>query len=91
MLETQQATETLATIGLPRVGTVCDLMMDDDLKRVMEFMQCNMSASKLVGVAQAAAAMAPIIWGQYEREEVHALALQARSLNLDGSQPATAT
>ena len=62
-------------LGIPSVGTRCDLEMDVDLKLVLEFMQSNMPASKLVGVAQALAAVAPILWARYEREDVHALVL----------------
>lgn len=64
-----------------RVGTECNLSMDADVKAVLEFMQSNMSTSKLVGVAQAVAAVATVAWGQYEREDVRALALREASVS----------
>ena len=64
-----------AAMARPRVGTVCNLEIDDDLKLVIEFMQSNLPASKLVGLAKAAAALAPILWGRDEREDVRALVL----------------
>jgi hypothetical protein len=84
--ETSFVTQAL---GVPRVGAKCDLEMDVDVKLVMEFMQENMSASKLVGVAQALATMAPIMWGWYEREKVCALALRHPALTRGSTlQPA---
>lgn len=81
MREDQQlGVDVQTTIESPRIGTVCNLIMDDDLKLVMEFMQSNMPASKLVGVAQALAAVAPVMWARYEREDVHALVLSVPPL-----------
>lgn len=52
------------------------LIIDPDVKAVAEFMQGNMSASKLVSVASAIAALAPILWGRFEPEGIAALQLQ---------------
>lgn len=71
----QQSGPFLTSTLPSRVGAECRLQMDADLKRVMEFMQSNVAASKLVSLAQALAAVAPVLWGQYEREDVRALAL----------------
>lgn len=71
----KQAAALRQAVSQPRIGTKCDLEMDADLKLVMEFMRENLPASKLVGVAQALAAVAPVLWGHYEREEVRALTL----------------
>lgn len=78
-------------LGSPRVGARCDLEMDVDLKLVLEFMQSNMSASKLIGVAQALAAVAPIIWSRYERDDVHALVLSVPPLTRGSTLQQAAT
>ena len=58
-----------------------ELEIDPDVKAVAEFMQSNMPAAKLVSVASAIAALAPILWGKYEAESVFALRLIASPLN----------
>lgn len=77
----QQAGPFLTSTLPSRVGAVCNVQMDEDLKRVMEFMQSNVAASKLVSVGKALAAVAPVMWGQYEREEVRALVLREPGVN----------
>jgi hypothetical protein len=44
--------------------------MDEDLKRVTEFMQNNLPADKLVGVAVAISDLAPSLWGHYGRDRI---------------------
>lgn len=73
-----------------RTGTARTLRMDQDLKLVMEFMLSNVGAAKLVAVAQGLAAVAPVFWGHYEREEVRALALEVPPIGF-GSPQSTAT
>ncbi|MCI1244223.1 MAG: hypothetical protein LKI99_06185 [Acetobacter fabarum] len=43
------------------------VVMDEDLKKVCEFMQRNIAADRLVSVAENLGAMAPILWGRYGR------------------------
>ena len=50
--------------------------IDPDVKAVAEFMQRNVAAAKLVGVAASVSALAPILWSRYEKEEVDALLLR---------------
>ena len=57
-----------------------ELKIDDDVKRVLEFMQGSMSADRLVAVAACVHALAPILWGQFEREDISALRLVSSSL-----------
>jgi len=52
-----------------------NLEIDPDVKVVAEFMQSNMSAAKLVGVATAIGRLAPILWGRFGTEEIQALVL----------------
>lgn len=52
-----------------------ELICDDDVKAVCQFMQNSMPAAKLVSVAGAVAALAPILWGRFEAESVSALRL----------------
>lgn len=52
-----------------------DLRVDPDVQEVAEFMQRRIAASRLVGVADALAAIAPVLWGRYQPEMVDALRL----------------
>lgn len=52
------------------------LEIDPDVQAVAEFMQRNVPAARLVSVAEAAAKLAPILWGGYEKEGVSALLLR---------------
>ena len=52
------------------------LEIDCDVKAVAEFMQANMPASKLLGVATAIGRLAPILWGHFSADDVYALALR---------------
>lgn len=45
------------------------LELDPDVQAVAEFMQASMPASKLVAVAQAMGALAPVLWGKFEPED----------------------
>lgn len=52
------------------------VVMDADLKKVCEFMQRNIAADRLVSVAENVGAMAPILWGRFERKPVAPLLLR---------------
>jgi hypothetical protein len=58
-----------------------DLEIDPDVKAVAEFMQSNMAAAKLVGVATAIGRLAPILWGRFGTEESQALSLVPKSIS----------
>jgi len=66
-----------------------ELVLDDDVKAVAEFMQGNITASKLISVASAIAALAPILWGRYAPEPITALALAAPQPSPSLSESAT--
>lgn len=58
-----------------------EIVIDDDVKAVAEFMQTHISnASRLVPVANALAALAPAMWGQYPAATVQPLRLEARPI-----------
>jgi hypothetical protein len=52
-----------------------ELEIDEDVKRVLEFMQSSMSADRLVSVAAGVHALAPILWGGYGQVEISVLLL----------------
>lgn len=51
------------------------LEIDPDVRAIAEFMQANFAATKLVTIAEALSALAPILWGCYGREAVTSLKL----------------
>jgi hypothetical protein len=53
-----------------------EIVLDPDVQAVAEFMQQRMQASRLVAVANGLAGIAPLLWGRYQREEIHILQLQ---------------
>jgi hypothetical protein len=52
-----------------------DLVIDPDVRAVAEFMQSKMPTSKLVGIADGIARIAPTLWGRYMPESVSVLML----------------
>jgi hypothetical protein len=46
-----------------------NLILDPDTQRLAEFMQGTFPATKLIPLAEALAALAPILWKRYGREE----------------------
>jgi hypothetical protein len=59
-----------------------ELEIDPDVKAVIELMQSSMAAAKLVPVAEAVAALAPILWGRYETEDVTVLRLRSGAISV---------
>ena len=57
------------------------LEMDGDVKAVAEFMQQNIPASKLVGVATVIGQLAPILWGRFPVEDVIHMRLQGEAIS----------
>jgi len=53
------------------------LKVDSDVQALAEFMQTKIAASRLVAVAEGLAAMAPLLWGQYQPEAVRVVRLEA--------------
>lgn len=58
-----------------------EVEIDSDVQAVAEFMQRNVPASRLVAVAEAAAKLAPLLWGRYEKEDVAALLLREPAIS----------
>ena len=58
-----------------------ELEIDEDVKRVLEFMQGSMSADRLVAVAASVHALAPILWGHFGTEDISALRLASLPLS----------
>jgi hypothetical protein len=52
-----------------------ELILDEHIKAVLEFMQGQIPASKLVGVAERMPQIAKLLWDRYPQEAVDALSL----------------
>jgi hypothetical protein len=61
-----------------------ELEIDEDVKRVLEFMQGSMSADRLVAVAAGVHALAPILWGSHIAVEITALRLSPPPISVCG-------
>ena len=46
------------------------ILVDPDIEKVAAFMQAELPASKLIAVASWLAALAPVLWGRYGRDEI---------------------
>jgi len=69
--------------------------LDNDVLKVLEFIQMNVAAHKLIGVASSVNSLAPMLWGCYEAERVQAIELEPdpiceKRLNATESVPALA-
>lgn len=49
------------------------ISLDSDVQSVLEYMQQNIPASKLVGIAETLPDMARLLWSRYSREPFHAI------------------
>jgi hypothetical protein len=52
-----------------------ELILDDDLKSVVEFMQSSIAARKLMGVAESLRKMAKLLWDGYPQEPMRVAGL----------------
>jgi len=52
-----------------------EFKVDEHLQLVLEFMQSNFPASKLIGIAEKLPEMARLLWGHFEQEPVCSLLL----------------
>ena len=62
-----------------------ELILDGDLKSVVEFMQSNIATSKLVGVAESLPKLAKLLWDRYPQEPLNGLSLCAEPLTVSTS------
>jgi hypothetical protein len=57
-----------------------ELSLDQDVQAVLEFMQSQIPAEKLVSVARAVSGLSDTLWGHYSPKGVVALALSAEPI-----------
>ena len=57
-----------------------ELILDTDVQMVLETMQRNISAEKLVGVADVLPQLARILWGRYASAPVHGCELRSEPI-----------
>lgn len=55
--------------------------LDSHLKEVIMFMQSNVPASKLIGVADAIPQIARLLWARYPQEPLVAVSLSPKKLH----------
>jgi hypothetical protein len=60
-----------------------ELQIDEDVKRVLEFMQESMDAGRLVAVAAGVCVLAPILWGGYDPVQIEPLRLVHPPISAD--------
>lgn len=60
-----------------------NLIVDPDVKAVLEFMQTNIPASKLRNVARGVDELTDLIWGHIGTEEVALMRLKASAISHD--------
>jgi hypothetical protein len=61
-----------------------NLVINEDVKAVVEFMQASIPANRLLAVASAVNALAPLLWRQEAAEEVRAIALMSDPISDHG-------
>jgi len=52
-----------------------ELVLDNDVRAVMEFMQQKIPAEKLLGVAESLPGLARLLWVKFQQEPVQAVSL----------------
>lgn len=72
-----------------------ELLMDKDLRAVVEFMQDSIPACKLVGLSETLPQLARLLWGHFQQEPVKPLELlltktHPSQSNANGCDPAKA-
>jgi hypothetical protein len=68
-----------------------EVVLDSDVKAVAEFMQNNIPAAKLMGVAEALPTLASILWSKYPQEPIRAAAFDCPKTGLENPSPTAAT
>gem|GEM_PF-4564557 len=51
------------------------MIVDPEVEAVLQFMQDRFSATRLVPIAEAVSALAPVLWGRYGREAIAPLTI----------------
>jgi hypothetical protein len=57
-----------------------NLVVDDDVKAILSFMQRNIPTDKLVAISTAISRLAPCLWSQYQSTNVIPMDLQLPSI-----------
>jgi hypothetical protein len=57
-----------------------EIIIDNDVKAVLEFMQRNFVAARLISIAAGVNDVAPILWNRHARESIDTLSLVAAGL-----------
>jgi hypothetical protein len=65
------------------------ITLDEHLQSVLEYMQQNVPANKLLGVAEKLPDMARLLWSRYSQEPFHAVEL-ANELMEESREPQSA-
>ncbi len=60
--------------------TTLALEVDEDVLKVLKFMQRNMQTSKFVAVSEQVAHLAPLLWSRHSREEIHPVCIKQDAL-----------
>src|SRR5690349_15646730 len=55
--------------------------VDSDVKAVLEFMQTNIPADRLVGIAESVGQIGRLLWGHFRQEPVRAVSLLSVPIN----------
>lgn len=61
--------------GVPGMEDGMELTMHPSVQKIAEYMQCELPADQLGGVARALSALAPVLWGQYPAQDICPLRL----------------
>ena len=64
-----------------KYDTGYNLVVDDDVKAVLSFMQRNIPADKLVAISTVISRLAPCLWSQHQSTNVIAMNLQLPSID----------
>ena len=67
-----------------------ELILDRDLKSVLEFMQSNVKVSKLIGISESLPQIARLLWEQYPQEPFKAVYLNPKPLSISCEKQLTA-
>ena len=57
-----------------------DVVLDSDVRAVLEFMQTRIAASKLVPIAERLPEMAKLLWSRYPQEPVEPISMRPDQL-----------
>jgi hypothetical protein len=65
------------------------LVIDPDVKTIVEFIQERLPANRLASVASGVAAIAPLLWGHHQTEEIITLQMVSPPITAEASPQST--